>query len=39
MYHQNMEEKVLQKYVRELININIWAFFLDFVMFEVFISF
>lgn len=26
MYHQNMEEKVLQKYVRELININIWVF-------------
>lgn len=35
-----MEEKVLQKYVRELINMNIWVFFfLDFVMFEVFISF
>ena len=36
MYPQNMEEKVSQKYVRELM---VFFFFLDFVMFEVFISF
>ena len=31
-----MEEKVSQKYIRELM---FFFFFLDFVMFEVFISF